>query len=70
LLVRAVLGRMQRVHAEQALERATGCPVAFTELRYPDAAHDVDTPEDLDFVTRRLRERQEQGTLSAGAENA
>jgi len=57
LLVRAALGRLQRVHAARALHRATGCPVAFAELAYPDAAHDVDTPGDLDFVTRRLSER-------------
>ena len=65
LLIRTALGRLQRSHAEQALERATGCPVAFTELMYPDAAHDVDTPADLNFVAHRLLERQQSAPLNS-----
>ena len=56
-LARAATGRLTRAHVEAALQRATGCPVAFAELCYPDAAHDVDTADDLEFVARRLLER-------------
>ena len=58
LLLRTALGRLKRADAEKALERATGCPVAFAELLHPDAAHDVDSANDLKFVARRLIERQ------------
>lgn len=58
LLFLTALGRLTRADAEKALERATGCPVAFAELMHSDAAHDVDSANDLEFVTKRLMQRQ------------
>ena len=70
LLIRTAFGRLRRAQAEEALERATGCPVAFAELHYADAAHDVDTAADLDFVKRKLRERQGQQTTTVETQRA
>ena len=70
LLIRTALGQLKRAKAEQALERATGCPVVFAELHHPDAAHDVDTAADLDFVKRVLRDRETQQPTSTETSRA
>lgn len=54
LLIRTAFRRLDRAHAEKALGRTTGCPVAFAVITHPDAAHDVDTAADLAFVKQRL----------------
>jgi GTP:adenosylcobinamide-phosphate guanylyltransferase len=52
---------LDREGAAQALGRAAGCSVAFAVIDYPDAAHDVDRPEDLAFAGRRLSARAGSG---------
>lgn len=57
LLLRYLLGRLDRAAAARLLGRAAGCRAAIVEIPHPDAGHDVDAPADLDFVARRLGER-------------
>ena len=47
--------------AQAALTRATGVRCALAMLDAPDAAHDVDTVEDLVFADARLRARHGRG---------
>ncbi|MEM6439126.1 MAG: NTP transferase domain-containing protein [Pseudomonadota bacterium] len=55
-LARYAAGAMSSTAAERALSRAFAARAALVELSDPDAAHDVDAPEDLAFAERRLRE--------------
>ncbi len=43
--------------AEQGLSKRLGASVAFVEMDDPDAAHDVDKPEDIAHAEARLNER-------------
>ncbi|HUF86119.1 MAG TPA: nucleotidyltransferase family protein [Thermohalobaculum sp.] len=56
-LARYALGRLTMLGAATALGRAAGCRAAMLVLPFPDAAHDVDKPDDLAFAERRLGER-------------
>lgn len=60
-LARYALGRLSMAAAAEALGRAAGCRAAMIALPFPDAAHDVDSPSDLDFAETRLRQRSEEG---------
>lgn len=68
-LICTALGRLKRADAEEALQRLTGCPVAFVELSHPDAAHDVDTADDLAFVSQRLLAREHDVSSKQGTES-
>ena len=57
LLLRHLLGRLDRAGAARALGRRAGCRAALVLVDHPDAPHDVDAPADLAFVERRLAER-------------
>ena len=56
-LLRYALGRLTMAGAAAALGRAAGCRAAMIALPFPEAAHDVDKPEDLAFAESRLRAR-------------
>jgi GTP:adenosylcobinamide-phosphate guanylyltransferase len=56
-LARYALGRLTMAGAGEAVSRACGCRAAMLTLPFPDAAHDVDKPQDLAFAERRLGER-------------
>jgi GTP:adenosylcobinamide-phosphate guanylyltransferase len=56
-LIRYALGLLSTRAAAAALGRAAGCRAALIMLPFPDAAHDVDKPEDLAFAEARLAER-------------
>lgn len=56
-LVRYAMGLLSAQAAATAIGRATGCPAALIALPFPDAAHDVDKPADLDFAVARLAAR-------------
>ena len=56
-LVRYALGVLSAKAAAAALGRAAGCRAALIKLPFPDAAHDVDKPEDLAFAEGRLAAR-------------
>lgn len=58
VLARYLLGRLDRAAAARALGRAAGCTAAIAIIDHPDAAHDVDRPEDLAFAARRLADRR------------
>ena len=62
-LVRYALGMLSTQAAATALGRAAGCRAALIALPFPDAAHDVDKPEDLAFAEARLAAR---GNVQAG----
>lgn len=57
LLMRYAAGRLDRAGAARALGRAAGCTAAFALIDHPDAAQDVDRPEDLAFAEARLAAR-------------
>jgi GTP:adenosylcobinamide-phosphate guanylyltransferase len=50
-------GRLSSAGAAKAIGRAAGCSAALVALDHPDAAHDVDKPDDLAFAARRLGSR-------------
>jgi GTP:adenosylcobinamide-phosphate guanylyltransferase len=56
-LIRYALGLLSTRAAAAALGRAAGCRAALIMLPFPDAAHDVDKPEDLAFAEARLAAR-------------
>ena len=56
-LIRYVLGLLSTKVAAAALGRAAGCRAALVMLPFPDAAHDVDKPDDLAFAEARLAAR-------------
>ena len=56
-LIRYVLGLLSTKAAAAALGRAAGCRAALVMLPFPDAAHDVDKPDDLAFAEARLAAR-------------
>lgn len=53
-LLRYRIGALSRDAAVMALARKASCRAGLVNLPFPDAAHDVDKPEDLAFVTARL----------------
>src|SRR5690606_26237318 len=57
VLARYLAGRLDRAAAARALGRAAGCTAALALIDHPDAAHDVDKPDDLAFAARRLEMR-------------
>lgn len=57
LLVRHLLGRLDRAGAAAALGLRAGCTAALVTVDHPDAAHDVDSPADLLFAERRMTAR-------------
>lgn len=57
VLAQYVAGRLDRAAATRALGRAAGCEAALVEIDHPDAAHDVDRPDDLAFAERRFGSR-------------
>lgn len=61
VLARYLAGRLDRASAARALGRAAGCRAAIAIIDHPDAAHDVDRPEDLAFAARRLAARRAAG---------
>lgn len=58
ILAAYLAGLLSSRAAARAVGRAAGCRAALVALPFPDAAHDVDKPEDLAFAERRLAERQ------------
>jgi GTP:adenosylcobinamide-phosphate guanylyltransferase len=58
-LIRYALGLLSTRAAAAALGRAAGCRAALIMLPFPDAAHDVDKPEDLAFAEARLAARND-----------
>jgi GTP:adenosylcobinamide-phosphate guanylyltransferase len=60
-LIRYALGILSTRAASAALGRAAGCRAALIMLPFPDAAHDVDKPEDLKFAEARLAARTATG---------
>ncbi|SFH64392.1 NTP transferase domain-containing protein [Albimonas pacifica] len=60
-------GRLALDGAVAALGVAAGCRAAAARLDQPEAAHDVDKPEDLAFVRRLLAARQAAGSPQAGS---
>lgn len=66
VLARYLAGRLDRAAAAAALGRAAGCTAAIALIDHPDAAHDVDRPEDLAFAARRLAARGAGATVRAG----
>lgn len=57
-LIAYLAGLLSSRGAARAVGRAAGCRAALVQLPFPDAAHDVDKPEDLAFAERRLAERR------------
>lgn len=59
-LLRYALGMLSSDAAVMRFERAAGLRAALVRLPFPEAAHDVDKPEDLVFAAERLalRERE------------
>ena len=58
MLARYLAGRLDRAAAARAIGAAAGCRAALVEVDHPDAAHDVDRPGDLAFVSARLAARR------------
>jgi GTP:adenosylcobinamide-phosphate guanylyltransferase len=56
-LGRYLAGRLDGAAAARALGQAAGCSAAFALIHHPDAAHDVDSAEDIAFAEMRLRAR-------------
>lgn len=56
-LGRYLAGRLDAAAAARALGRVAGCSAAFAFIHHPDAAHDVDTAQDMAFAEMRLRAR-------------
>ncbi len=61
VLARYALGRLTMAGAAAALGRAAGCRAAIVPLPFPEAAHDVDSPDDLAFAEARLAARAAAG---------
>ena len=57
-LLKLALGLMSRAGAAAAIARRAGCSMAIVTVNHPEAAHDVDKASDIEFVERRLMERQ------------
>jgi len=57
-LVRYLLGLLTTGAVARALGRAAGCRAAMVFVPFPDAAHDVDKPSDLEFAKARLEARE------------
>jgi GTP:adenosylcobinamide-phosphate guanylyltransferase len=57
-LIRYALGLLSSRGAAAALGRAAGCRAALIMLPFPDAAHDIDKPEDLAFAEARFAARR------------
>lgn len=53
-VLRYLLGRLSLDEALAHLSRLTGCALGVVRMPFPEAAVDVDTPEDLAFVRERL----------------
>jgi GTP:adenosylcobinamide-phosphate guanylyltransferase len=58
-LIRYAFRLLSTRAAAGALGRTAGCRMAMIELPFPDAAHDVDKPADLEFAKVRLTARGE-----------
>jgi GTP:adenosylcobinamide-phosphate guanylyltransferase len=56
-LWRYLASRLDSAAAARALGRAADCSAAFAVIHHPDAAHDVDSAEDMAFAEMRLRAR-------------
>ncbi len=54
VLAQYLAGRLDRAAAARALGNAAGCTAELVAIDHPDAAHDVDRPDDLVFAERRL----------------
>lgn len=52
------LGRLDRDGAARRIGARAGCDARIVTLDHPDAAHDVDRPEDMAFAERRLLARR------------
>jgi len=57
-LIAYVTGLLTTEGAARAVGRVAGCRAKLVLLPFPDAAHDVDKPEDLAFAERRMAARQ------------
>jgi GTP:adenosylcobinamide-phosphate guanylyltransferase len=57
-LMRYAAGMLSTKVAGKALGKAAGCRAAMIMLPFPDAAHDIDKPEDLAFAEVRLAARK------------
>lgn len=53
-LISYAFGKLTRVKAAELISAKAECKAGIILLNHPDAAHDVDKPDDLDFATRRL----------------
>lgn len=67
-LLAYLMGRMTLADALARASRATGCEIRSVVIHNPEAAIDVDKPEDLALAEEVIRRRQGEQAAAAGAD--